>query len=553
MSNPIVERELIGLLRSRRALAIQVLPAAVFALLVLARWPTDAQVGLSGVQAQSVFRLFGYGLLVTLLMMIPAFPATTLVHEKIQGTLALLLNSPMTSVSIYAGKLIGVLGFVFLPLAMSLPAAAACYAMGGISMTADVGALYVVLAIMTLQFTALGLLVGTYANTTDGALRTTYGLVLMISVVFLGPHRILQGKSWPAVVTLAEWMKAMSPIPAVMEILGHGNVGAQGLVSATGAPGRYALAAGVTTVVVMIWTAARLKQTMFDRPRPQGVITDERSTGQRWLRRLMFLIDPQRRKSSIGPLSNPVTVKEFRARRFGRSHWMVRLVAGCAVLSLLLTYAATTGTLLWGPESIGGIMVLLQVGLIVLLTPSLSAGLFSSEHENGGWILLRMTPLSARRILQGKLISVVWTLLLILLATLPGYAVMMYIKPVLKQQIYDVLICLVLAALFALLLGATVSSFFRRTAPATVVSYTLLLIYFGGTMLFWLGRNAPFGHEIVERVLMVNPMAAALTILELPGFSQYELLPTNWWIVGGACLLCLCILTIRTWRLTRPQ
>jgi hypothetical protein len=33
----------------------------------------------------------------------------------------------------------------------------------------------------------------------------------------------------------------------------------------------------------------------------------------------VFLVDPQRRKKGIGFFMNPVMVKEFRTRRFGRN------------------------------------------------------------------------------------------------------------------------------------------------------------------------------------------------------------------------------------------
>ena len=134
MNNPIIQRELVGMLCTRKALLMQAVPACLFTLLVALRWPTDARVDLSGAQAQEVFALFGYGLLATLILLVPAFPATTIVREKNRGTLALLLNSPLSPWAIYFGKLTGVLGFVLLPLIMSIPAAAACYAMGGLSL-----------------------------------------------------------------------------------------------------------------------------------------------------------------------------------------------------------------------------------------------------------------------------------------------------------------------------------------------------------------------------------------------------------------------------------
>ena len=72
----------------------------------------------------------------------------------------------------------------------------------------------------------------------------------------------------------------------------------------------------------MLFTIVRLRPTVFDHARDQGVITDERSRAGRVFRRVAFVVDPQRRTSSIGPWTNPVMVKEFRCRRFGRSHWL---------------------------------------------------------------------------------------------------------------------------------------------------------------------------------------------------------------------------------------
>ena len=552
MKNPIAQRELVGTLRTRKALGLQVAVAVVFTFLVLARWPTDAQVELSCIQSQQVFRLFGYGLLATLIILAPVFPASTLVREKNQGTLALLLNSPMRPISIYFGKLLGVLGFVLLLLAMSLPAATACYAMGGISLVDHLLVLYGILLLVAVQYTALALLVSSYANSTDSALRMSYGAVLFLAVITIGPHMFLQGKPGNY-AAMAAGLRCASPIPAVMEVLGHGDVGSQGLMSESGVAGDYAIFAALSSIVFMAWTVCRLNHGMLDRARAQGVITDERSLFARLVRRFVFVVDPQRRKPNIGPFVNPVMVKEFRSRRFGRLHWILRLVAVCALISLGLTYATTAGSIDWGVETIAGIMVMLQVALIVFLTPSLAAGLISSERESGGWELLQMTPLSTARILFGKIMSVVWTLLLILLATLPGYLVLIYIDTDLWGQISRVLICLVLTAVLALTLSAAASSLCRRTTVAMTVAYVLLVGIFVGTMVVWMGRGAPFGHSTVEAALLINPMAAALSLAGMPGFTEYTLVPASWKLTGAASVLLLMILFVRTWRLTRPQ
>src|SRR6516162_8748897 len=140
--NPIIRRELLEVLRTRKAIMLQVGLALACGLLVLMRWPTTGTADLSGARSLQVLRVFGYGLLAGVLLLVPAFPATSLVREKVQGTLALLLNSPLRPWSIYLGKLGGVLGFTLILLVMTTPAAAACYALGGAGSQGGIPALY---------------------------------------------------------------------------------------------------------------------------------------------------------------------------------------------------------------------------------------------------------------------------------------------------------------------------------------------------------------------------------------------------------------------------
>ena len=315
---------------------------------------------------------------------------------------------------------------------------------------------------------------------------------------------------------------------------------------------RFLIGATITSAVFAGATLLRLNWRLLDQARSQGIITDERSLKVRAARRLFFLVDPQRRKTGIWWFMNPVMVKEFRCRQFGRFHWLMRIVAGCAVVSLGLACVTTMGSEEWGVETIGTIIVILQMALVLLFTPGIAAGLISTERESGGWDLLRATPLSGGSILSGKLMSVLWTLLLILAATLPGYWVMIWIKPVLEDQIRQVIICLVLTSVFTILLSATVSSFFQCTAAATVTTYSILLTIYAGTILIWLGRDSPFGYMTVNSALTINTLAAALSIIDTEGFAEYTLVPMNWWVMGTVSGALLCLLTARTYHLTRP-
>jgi len=263
----------------------------------------------------------------------------------------------------------------------------------------------------------------------------------------------------------------------------------------------------------------------------------------------------------IGPLSNPVTVKEFRVRRLGRSHWFMRLIAACLIISLGGMYVISTfGTTALAkshdvnkPIALGAVLVTLQMALIVLVTPALASGLISGERESRGWQLLQNTPLSSVRIVSGKLWSVLLTMLLLLLATLPGYVVLTAMDLKGELPIPTVLMLTAYTTLFAVLVGGAVSSLFEKTAPATATTYGVLLALCVGTMLAWLGENAPFTRSTVEAVLLLNPFAVALHVIRVPGFEQYDLLPGHWYVLGGGCVLSLMILTVQTYRLTRPQ
>jgi len=550
--NPIIRRELLELLRTRKAVAMQLGLATACMVMVLLRWPSGEIADLSGARSVQVLRVFGYGLLAGILLLVPAYPATSIVREKVKGTLALLLNSPMPPWSIYLGKLGGVLGFTAILLVVTLPAAAACHALGGTVVRGGIGALYLVLAVATLQLATLGLLVSSRAQATDSALRATYGLVLAIAIVPLLPHAMLRGDRgfWP---DAAEWFRCLSPIPAVMEIMGQGDVGAQGFTVSTHVTPRYLLLASLSSLICAALTILRLNQSILDRARPAGIMTQDRTGGQQITRSLLFVVDPQKRSAAVSHWINPVMVKEFRTRRFGRSHWMLRMIAISVILSLGLSVVAATGAVGWGVELIGGALVLLQIALLILFAPSLGAGLVSSERESGSWQLLRMTPLSAGAILRGKMLSVILPLVLLLCATLPGYAVMMLTKPDMAYRVQQVAICLILTAAFAVLVSVAASTLFRSTATSMIVSFLVLLTICMGPLLIWLGREAPWGHSTVRAALSVNPVAAALQAANTPGFTQYELLPLNWWIIGTTCAVLVAFICVRTWQLCRPE
>jgi ABC-type transport system involved in multi-copper enzyme maturation permease subunit len=545
--NAVLHRELASRLRSPRTFLVLVLVAFASSGLVLLRWPTDTAIDIVSQGTILVFRPVAFTLTLAVMMLVPAFPASSLVSERRRGTLGLLLNSPLRPVQVYLGKLVSNVLLSLILISVSLPALGACYAMGGVSLVDHILPLLLVLAAMAIQYSAIGLWVSVRAASTDASLRTTYVMVLILAVLSVGPL-VVTGNVVGPVAALARLLTSLSPLSALQEL-----TSAQAAVSDLGLRSgwqAFLVASLVIAVVCGVLTVRKLDPRLLDRPRPMGRV---RTGNISLLRRLTYLIDPQQRKAGIPFWLNPILVKEFRTRKFGRLHWLLRLVAVCAIVSLLLTVVAATGTVNWGVERIAGPLVLLQISLLMLVGPSLGANLIAAEVESGGWQLLRVAPISPLRILSGKLMSVLWTLLLILLATLPGYLVMGYIQPALVGQVGNVIVSLLLAIVLVVCISSCISAFCRTAAVATATSYGVLLLLFAGTLLVWLARGRPFGPIFVERVLLFNPAAMALSEMQAPGFEAYRLTPAGWWICGGISLACLVILLVRTWRLTRPD
>ncbi len=550
MNTAVLRRELLDRLRAARTVA-SVLAAAILAsTLVWMRWPTDSQLEDVTQGSLQVFRPLAYALAVAVMLLVPAFPATSLVSERRRGTLALLLNSPLRRGEIYFGKLISNFLLAMLIVCVSLPALAACYAMGGVSATDQVLPLLIVLVAMCLQFSAVGLWVSSRASSSDASLRWTYAAVLGLVVMSLAPSAIIGNvDTWKGLI--ARGLTQLSPLGALRTLTSTAAQTSELALSDSWIG--YSIAAIASSILFGGLTWSALNPQRYDRPKSTGVMLHERKRSGRIFRRLSYLVDPQTRKSGIQWWMNPVMVKEFRTRKFGRLHWLIRLVAVCAIGSLTLTVISATGTVSWGVARIAGTLVLLQTSLLIVLGPSLAAGLIAAERETGGWQLMRMTPMAAHRIVIGKLMSVMWTMGLVLLATLPGYVVMMLIQPSLSPQVQRVLISLCMATLVIVSVSAMVSSFWSSAVAATATSYGVLLALFAGTLLVWLARGKPFGAEFVERVLAWNPAAAALAEIRTPGFEVYTLVPGSWWISLGISVGCLIVLSIRTWMLTHPD
>ena len=214
---PIVHRELLSLLRTRKAVAAQLALALACALLVLVRWPSEGSSDLGGSARCRCLRVFGYGLLIGVLLLVRLSRPRRSCAEKVRGNAC-----PASEFAAFGHfdllrQAPGLAGLHRGSAADDDPRGGGLLrprrglGRGGVVM------LYAVLMMAAVQIATLGLLVSSRAQTLDGALRTTYALVLAIALLPLVPFWLTQGS---AGAEIADWVRCLSPIPAVMEVLG---------------------------------------------------------------------------------------------------------------------------------------------------------------------------------------------------------------------------------------------------------------------------------------------------------------------------------------------
>ncbi len=161
-------------------------------------------------------------------------------------------------------------------------------------------------------------------------------------------------------------------------------------------------------------------------------------------------------------------------------------------MSLLLTLASAQGTESRGVEYTGALIIVLQVALIVLLTPGLASGMIAGEMEGGSWNLLRVTPLesganSARKTDQRRADTGI--LLLCHAARLCGHYADQTNAAATGRAGAD-LSCFWRHCCRCWSVRPSAVSFDRRLSAQRRVSYgvNLVAIFGVGTMLIWMNR-----------------------------------------------------------------
>lgn len=221
---------------------------------------------------------------------------------------------------------------------------------------------------------------------------------------------------------------------------------------------------------------------------------------------------------------NPVFMKEIKLRfRNAKSFsalafYLIALTL--MILAYLIIVTNLVGTGYFRPNEsfvLFCCLTVLQMGLVLFMTPALTAGVVSSEREKQTLNILLTTTLTSPQIIVGKLFASIAFLVLLLIATLPMYSLVFLFGGVSPGQLLSVF-ALFLLTVFALgSLGVLFSTVTKKTIVSMISTYGMTIFLTVFTAIFFFVGLATMTEEKMHLLsyiwIALNPFAVVLSVL----------------------------------------
>lgn len=232
-------------------------------------------------------------------------------------------------------------------------------------------------------------------------------------------------------------------------------------------------------------------------------------------------------------LANPVLVKEiklrFRNMKSFTGLFFYLMIMGIFVFGFINLTSSISGNGFFRPEEsflLFSMLSYIQLGLILFITPGLTAGTVSGEREKQTLNILLTTAQSSFQIIFGKLLSSIAFLLLLLVSGLPIYSMVFLYGGVSPSQIVNIFLFYFLTLLVIGGLGVMFSTLTRRTIVSMIVTYGTTIFLTAVTGFFLIltvsitSTTAASGISPLSYFwASINPAVVLLTLLE-PSFND---------------------------------
>ncbi len=497
LPGPVFTFEMIITSRRGRFYATRAMYAVVLLLIlwtVHSAW-SSAEGGIIPAEMMPWFGLSAFGSVavgqeILVLVLTPALVAGAIADEKRRKTLHYLLASQLTGPEIVLGKLMVRMLYLVVLLGVSVPVLSLLVLIGGVDpilVVLGVGA-----TLSTAWFLAtLSIWVSTIARHPREALFAAYGL----ETLWLLLPWVLRNVSWTgnlafdsAIVGLADWIGASSPVETIRELVFGGFLpGRDRLAPMYGMIGiQTALGAGLAGLAAVQLRPIFRRQD--DAPRRRGL--------RAWL--------SARRARKHPPIGDrPMLWKELQTSRPGGLArgvgWLLTLVLGGLLLYNGVWLFLSAFVEMWDygytppmvsrfvPSQIGSLdrwyflsflqFVIPFIYLLgILIVAGSAAAAITAEHEDDTWVSLTATDVTGREIVLAKLLGAVRRG-----ARLGSMIVLLLIGGVITGAIHwasvpTLVVAVGVYAWFASALGLWISMFLRSIWRAQFLTIGLLLL-----------------------------------------------------------------------------
>jgi ABC-type transport system involved in multi-copper enzyme maturation permease subunit len=447
-NNPIFGRELMTLLRSKKAFAILAVYVALSMAVVLGAWPRDvSQVIVQGEISRELFTLFAMAQTLLLALLVPATLGSSMTTEKEVGTLDLLLTTPLSASQILFGKLMSGLVYLVILLVTSSPAVLLCFLIGGLGYE-DVLGLYLFLAVQAAAYGILSLTCSVFFHRTHTAIILSY---LTVGPAGLGAW-LLYGDGIQFLGSARMW--------ALLEI------------------------GGAACVLLLFACWKRIRRPFVLVPRS---IEEEDIRQQLGLiiQRDQFpdnLIAPPRRTGPLNDRVNPVLHKELEAEIYGSGTLFVRLVIQFGLLASFVAFlfvlsGGVREDRLSHPE---WAYFAFLIGYVMIVGPSLATTSFTQEKEFATIDSLTLTLIPRRQIVLGKFLAIMRVVLALAGMNSVCFLIAIFLSSFAYLQVPALVVTVATATVFSVTLGMFLSFHAKTTTTSTITTYFLLFALFVG-------------------------------------------------------------------------
>ncbi len=238
---------------------------------------------------------------------------------------------------------------------------------------------------------------------------------------------------------------------------------------------------------------------------------------------------------------NPIIVKELRSRMRGPRAFItltvILLLMGALMYGFYQIILATTRYSSILSPQIGQAMfaslVFLELFMICIITPAVTAGAISSEKEKQTYEMLMSTPLSPTRILLGKFISAMTYVFLLLFAAVPLASVVFTFGGVAPLQMLRALLMLLLIAFTLGVLGVFMSALFGRTGWATVASFISVVVLSVGPIFVAVLVGLILQKEPPRWILAPSPISALSSAIAIVSSNGQDIFGSLFGVLSG--------------------